>query len=353
MASRLLSSVLAGIALCLSIPLTGQDFHYSQFYNAPLRISPALTGVFGGDIRLAGNYRSQWSSVPVPYKTFSVQADRNFITRTSNTGFWSGGLALNYDRAGDSKLSWGDVNLNASYTQMLTRRFFLSVGGTAGLGQRAFRLEDLRFDSQFDPNRGEYNPELGHGEAFGNTSNVFFDLGAGINLRFQALRSDALVDRRDKRSKLDLGVGVYHLNRPDMSFTEDLKVPLQTRISPYAMATLQLGKPLDLVGAFMAQFQNPYREMVAMGGLKLHLNRNLGRQYALQLGLAYRFDEIRDAVIPHIELEFNSWQAGFSYDINTSRIKVATNRKGGPEFSVRYIIRGIRPLPEFKICPLI
>ena len=31
-----------------------QDLHYSQFYNAPLVISPALTGIFNGDQRFYG-----------------------------------------------------------------------------------------------------------------------------------------------------------------------------------------------------------------------------------------------------------------------------------------------------------
>lgn len=334
--------------------LRAQDFHYSQFYNAPLRLNPALTGVFGGDTRLSANYRSQWLSVPVKYKTFTVEADHKFIRRTDRAGFFAAGLALNHDRSGDSRLSWANVDLSGSYTRYLSRQWFLTAGIQAGFAQRSFKLDDLRFDEQFDPLPGRYNPNLPIGESFGRTSHVFFDLGTGINLRWQALQTNALVDRLDRRSQVDVGVGVFHLNRPDQSFVEDVRVPLPVRVSPYVKAVVQLGLEADAVGAFTAQFQQPYTELVGMLGLRLHLSRELGNQVAIQPGVAYRFNQnFGDAIIPTIELHFNTLHAGFSYDINISDFQIATDKRGGPEFFVRYIIKKVRPLPEFKICPLI
>jgi len=345
--------------------LQGQDFHYSQFYNAPLRLSPALTGVFGGDIRVAANYRSQWTSVPVSYKTFSVAADQKFIRRTDRMGFFAAGVALNHDRAGDSRLTWANIDLSGSYTRYLSPQLFLTAGAQAGFAQRSFQLDDLRFDEQFDPLPGRYNPNLPIGENFGNTSQVFFDLGAGLNLRWQSLQTNALVDRLLHRSQLDVGIGLFHLNRPDQSFVEDVAVPLPVRISPYIRGVVQVGLEVDVVGAFTAQFQQPYREMVGMLGARVYLDRNLGRQVALQPGIAMRFNpDLRDAIIPSIELHYNTLHVGFSYDINISDFKVATNPnntsadrsragRGGPEFYVRYVIKKVRPLPEFKICPLI
>ncbi len=48
-----------------------QDIHYSQFHNAPFNINPALTGVSRGDIRVMGNFRTQWQSVPLDYLTYT------------------------------------------------------------------------------------------------------------------------------------------------------------------------------------------------------------------------------------------------------------------------------------------
>ena len=62
-------------ALTYSSDSHAQDLHYSQFYHNPQNINPALTGVFAGDKRIIANYRSQWSSVPVDYLTFSGAYD--------------------------------------------------------------------------------------------------------------------------------------------------------------------------------------------------------------------------------------------------------------------------------------
>ena len=65
-----------------------QDIHYSQFHNAPFNINPALTGISRGDIRVMGNFRSQWRSVPVDYTTYTLAADMQFIERYYREGFF-------------------------------------------------------------------------------------------------------------------------------------------------------------------------------------------------------------------------------------------------------------------------
>lgn len=339
--------------------LSAQDIHYSQFYNAPMNINPALTGIFGGDVRFMGNYKGQWNRVPVEYRTFTAAVDSKFIRRTATKGFLSGGLAFDYDRSGDSRLSLLNLDLSGSYTRYLSQKFFATLGGMIGANQRRFKLDDLIFDEQFDPTTGQADPALGNGESFPATNNFFLDLGIGINFRLQGLDAAELVDRLEKRSKLDFGIGIFHLNRPDQSFYDNYESKLSLRFSPYAMGVLQLGRSFDLVLNATAQYQKPYTEYLGMAGIRLHLDRRLGRQLALQLGAGYRFGEFgdlkgsRDGWMPSIELFYKQWQAGFNYDINTSDFINATQRRGGPEFSLRYIIRNVRPLPYFKHCPLI
>jgi type IX secretion system PorP/SprF family membrane protein len=341
------------IFLPFSSGLFAQDIHFSQFYNAPMNLNPALTGVFGGDVRFMGNYRSQWRSVPVDYLTFTAAVDMNFIRKTYKKGFFAGGAAFNYDQAGASKLNLTSLGLSGSYVRQLSDRSFVSVGAQLAAGQRAFKIGDLRFDNQYDDTRGGYDPTLPTGEDYLNDNNLFFDLSAGVNFRLQSLKNSELVDRLDKRNRLDVGIGLFHLNRPNQSFYDEQEKSLPMRLSPYMLGTLMLGKSFDLVGSATTQFQSPYREfLVGLGG-KLHIDRKLGNQIAVQLGVGYRFNEVGDAVIPGIEISYNGWQAGFTYDINVSNFNVATNRRGGPEFSIRYIIRKVRPLPDFKICPLI
>lgn len=334
--------------------LFAQDFHYSQFFNAPLHLNPGLTGIYNGDIRYMGNYRSQWASVPVNYQTFTVAVDAKFLKKTFKQGFFSGGIEINYDQAGLSRMRLIDLNLSGSYTYTFSEHFLMTTGVTGRIGQRSFDESDLSFNEQYDPTYGQYFDWLDNGENFAKSSLFFPDLAAGINFRLQDIESTALVNRLDKRSKVDFGVGVFHLLRPDQSFIGTTKEPLPMRISPYMMGTLMLGKNFDFVLNGTAQFQTSYREILGLAGLKIHLNRNLGKQFALQLDFGYRYaNQFGDALIPGIEFFFNGWQAGFTYDINISDFNVATSKRGGPEISVRYIFRKVRPLPIFKICPLI
>ncbi|RMF04153.1 MAG: type IX secretion system membrane protein PorP/SprF, partial [Bacteroidetes bacterium] len=207
------------LGIFLSLELSGQDIHYTQFMNTPLHVNPGLTGVFSGNTRIGATYRSQWRQVPVNYRTFSAYADHKYTCGRENDGFWSSGIALNYDRAGDANLTWANLGLYGSYTQPLSERTLVTIGATLGLGQRRFDTDNLRSDSQFDEGVGIYDPGLSIGENFSRQSLIFLDMGLGANLRWQARQRHKTRTQRstDKRSHLDIGVGVHHLNRPDMS----------------------------------------------------------------------------------------------------------------------------------------
>ncbi len=335
--------------------VVAQDFHYSQFYSAPLHLNPALTGIFRGDVRLMGNYKSQWTDVPVDYKTVTLAVDKKFLkVAGENNSFFSGGMAFNYDRAGDSKMTWANLDLNASYTKAFSPKVIISGGAKAAIVQRSFDTGNLRYNNQFDEVRGSVNPDLPTGENFNNDGNLFPDFSLGVNLRLQAEQTSDLVFRNDRRSKLDLGVALHHLFAPDQSFFDDIKVPIERRLSPYAIATLQVLPAVDIRAAVTYQNQGPfYDELVATLGGQFWVKNTLGKQVSIMAGMGLRRDKIQDSYWPTFEVTYNNWQVGLNYDFNTSPFDIATENRGGLELSVRYIIRKIRPLPEFKVCPLL
>lgn len=343
--------------LMLALPnlISAQDFHYSQFYNAPLHLNPALTGIFRGDIRFMGNYKSQWTDVPVDYKTVTLAVDKKFLkVAGENNSFFSGGLAFNYDRAGDSKLTWANLDLNGSFTKAFSPKVILSVGAKAAVIQRSFDSGNLRYDNQFDEIRGIVDLNLPTGEAFDSDGNLFPDFSLGLNLRLQAEQTSELVFRNDRRSKLDFGVALHHIFAPDQAFYDDATVPLERRLSPYAIGTLQLLPAVDLRAAVTYQNQGAfYDELVATIGGQFWLKNSLSKQISLMAGMGLRRDAIQDSYWPTFEVTYNNWRVGLNYDFNTSQFDIATENRGGMELSVRYIIRKVRPLPEFKVCPLI
>lgn len=320
--------------------LNAQDLHHTQFYTSPLNTNPALTGIFNGDYRVALNYRSQWFvDDVVNYQRMSVNADMKFTPRSMNAkGFWSAGMLFNYDRAGDSKLSLAHLGLSGSYTRALNTENLVSLGILAGFGQRRFQTDDLLWASQWDGTRA--NPNLPTNEDLSNTSNAFLDLGAGINYRWQ----------KSTRTFVNLGLGVFHINQPDqVFFSQSSTERLRRRWSTGLITSFKIIEQLDVMVHGLFQRQGKYQEILYGAYARIHINQQRGKEFALLLGGSARPD---DSWTPKIAFEFRSWYAGFSYDVNNSGFREATNRRGGPEFSLIYRVTRVKPLPQFKNCPI-
>ncbi len=320
----------------------GQDIHYSMFYNGPQILNPALTGIFHGDSRVMGHYRRQWQDVPVDYLTFSGTYDMKVYTQKGHgRDFWGFGLNFNYDRAGFSKLSLSQLQLGASYSKELKENVFLTGGAQLGFSQRQFKTEDLTFDNQF--NGSIFDPSLPTLEDFTNTSIFFMDIGLGGNLRVQS---------PNRRSKLDLGLSLYHINRPSQSFFDDTEVNLPMRFAVHAIGALKVADPVDILLRGAAQFQSTYREFVPGIAARIYLDNKRGKELAFQLGVNARFNSITDAIIPTIEIHLRTLSVGVSYDVNVSQFDIATDKMGGPEIWISYRIVKVRPLGDFKTCPI-
>jgi len=293
----------------------GQDLHFSQYDKAPTNLNPALTGVFRGDMRFNGNYKSQWYAVPVSYQTFAGTAETKFINRNQPYGYFSGGIRLFYDRAGDSKLSTTDLALTGSYTRSFGPKHLVTFGVGLGMIQRAFSTEDLRFESQWDGNQV-------------------------VNYHFQI---------PEKRISIDAGVGLFHINEPDESFRQGVERVLPSRLSLYALGSFKVADKLDLGLSVMNQDQGPYNELLYGISGTYHLSRDKYEELAVRAGLSIRN---QDALIPNIMVMYKQFTAGLSYDINSSDFKITTDQRGGPELSFSYRVTKVAPPDALKICPI-
>ncbi|MEO6132865.1 MAG: type IX secretion system membrane protein PorP/SprF [Saprospiraceae bacterium] len=259
-----------------------------------------------------------------------------FRKEQSPKGFFSAGALFDYDKAGDGNLSWLNLNVMGSYTRALTKSFFVGIGGYVGGGQRSFDEQGLTWDNFWNGNE----IIIGNtGESFDQTSFFWLDLGGGVNVRLQG---------RD-RTKIDLGVGAYHLNKPGFSFYDSENIKLPVRLTYSAMGVLKLASRIDIFGNALYQDQGPYNETVLGGGLIIHISNRKAREVELHLGIA---DRLKDAIIPMVALGYDGWKAGFSYDVNTSPFKTATNKHGGPEFFVNYTFKKLWPLEQTRVCSI-
>lgn len=319
-------------------PLLAQDVHFSQFHHAPLSLNPALAGAFDEDQRFAATYRNQWFSVPVPYETISGAYDQKLFQPWLGDNWLGLGGAFTYDQAGDASLNWLQLALHGAFHWRAAEAHVLSAGLQLRFGQRALEPGQLSFADQFSDN--VFDPDLPTAELLSSTSSGYFSLGAGANWFYQP---------KDTRTRAWAGLGAAHLNQPSVSFLNDGKVELPMLFNIHALGLLELAEKWDLAVNLLGQRQGTYQEIVGMAGGRYHLSQEKGKELALQLGAGYR---LSDAVVGYMDVYYKNWRFGLSYDINTSPFIAATNRNGGPEFSLQYVISHVKPPKAFKACPV-
>ena len=345
------------LVVAFGYTLSAQDIHFSQYLNAPMNLGPGMTGIFGGDTRFTANYRNQWRQVPVPYTTFSGVVENKFYLRKQRYDrYLTGGLILNHDRQGDLRLTSMQIGIPVSYTLPLASKAnpvahnFLTVGVVPMFGQRSFGTNKFTFDAQYVDCMFDPTAAINESQFLEKNSISYFDFSGGINYRWQA---------KVYRSKIDVGAGWHHINRPNHDFwLGSDQVRLERRLALYTSMLFQVRPNVDLVGQALWQKQGAYRQVAFGGGARFHLNQQPYHEFALQVGANFR-QTYNDAIIPHVEAHYRTWTIGLSYDINLLSIDGASApitsdiRRGGPEVAVIYRLYKVKPLSKFKSCPII
>lgn len=331
------------LGVSFSTNLDAQDIHFSQFYYSPFNQNPSLIGVFAGDQRFIGNYRSQWNKVPVGYQTFSGSYDQRIqVKGVENSLIGLGGI-MNYDKAGDSKLQMINIGLGGSITHQMGENHFLSAGLLATVTQRSFDFAGLSFNHQFVDGFFGSSNSTGE-ETFAKlNSRLFFDASLGINWHYQV---------PSKRRRLDLGAALLHLNQPKVNFYENEETRLAARWNGFANFSTQIAEKFDLLVRGSFQLQKKYNENLIGLGVKYYANQGQYNELGIQLGVSMRFNKIADAIAPGFELHYQKWILGFTYDINLSDFDLATNGRGGPELAIIHKIFRVKDLKEIRNCPI-
>ncbi|MEP7169886.1 MAG: PorP/SprF family type IX secretion system membrane protein [Bacteroidota bacterium] len=316
-----------------------QDIHFSQFNRSPLNLNPANTGFFDGDFRFSGIHRNQWKSVTVPYKTYSGAFDMTTPYPNAENNLIGAGIVFNSDKAGDSEFGIFEGALSTSLIKNIggDSVHFISAGIQFGFVQESINYAKLTFDNQYTGD--VFDPNASNGETFSNNKFIYFDLSAGVNWLF----------RVNERFNLGAGAGLFHINKPKLSFMDNGTSKLNRKIAIDLKSSVGITENIFLLPALLFQNQYKYKELDFGTHVKFIAERKPGKYIALYAGLWMR---TKDAIYPSIGLDYNELNLGFSYDINTSDLKVASNSKGAYEISLTYIIKKVKPLTVHPPCPV-
>lgn len=326
------------ISVSISFVVSGQELHFSQYFNNPLIINPANTGFApDADYRIGGSYRTQFSSIGgTPYKTMSLWGDvQLFNNRFENAWVGIGGALLR-DVAGDGTLTATRAFGSAAYHQLLGYNGLLSMGFNIGFVNKRLDISKLNFNSQW--NGSFFDISIPSGEPFMFNSTSYFDLQAGINYAY--FPTDDLY--------FNLGFSARNINRPSESFFSpgigDQRVPNHFTLfvnASYKLNNLWIVNPNLYVNKINNQTQ------VVMG---MNAQRNLSGDGLTQMivGLYYRF---KDAAIPMVGYQLNDYKITFSYDATVSSLSAANQTRGAYEISL--VKTGVFSTGKSVKCPTV
>jgi type IX secretion system PorP/SprF family membrane protein len=341
--------LLAAIMLAaVSTSASGQDIHFSQFFNCPYNLNPGLTGQFNGAYRFVGNQRTQWRSVTVPYSTFGLGADAGklelpdgILNKKDGIEYATDlniGISFFHDKTGDSQLTSNQINLLIGKDIPVGNDNHSVVSGALAIGYTGMNIDynALQYDNQW--NGFVYDPGISSDEIFARDSRGYMNLNAGLIYRKSKSREEEFIG----------GIAVYNINQPRQSFFNDGYVKLDTRLNLHGSYRFEVNRDWLVEPMLMASFQGTYNAL-NFGGLAYYITDK--RSYAWKAIYAGVLGRASDAGYVVAGMHYNEWNVGLSYDINTSNLKPASNGRGGFEIAVIYIIPPAPKPRKIKVCP--
>ncbi|HEY4965523.1 MAG TPA: PorP/SprF family type IX secretion system membrane protein [Puia sp.] len=329
----------------LTNAVSAQDPSFSQFFASPLTLNPALTGKFNGDLRAAGNYRNQWPDVNRAYITSTVSVDLPILQgMLPEDDRWGIGMMAMTDKTANGILNSNYFALSTAYHKAVDENGMhqISVGfqGTYANkildGPRLHFLDGLQIDGTWLPSATEpVNLQV--------VTTSYFDMNAGVLYNGSLNGTNAVY----------FGASMYHLNQPKESFLGVDNITVPTRLTLHAGGYF----PSESSGqtwyvSALYNKQTTASELVFGGALELSASTDETKPVNVYIGAWTRLNNVSDALIPYVGLDYGSFNLGLTYDVNISDFKVATQTRGGMEISLVYIFKQTDGSAKEKVqCP--
>lgn len=316
-----LRSLIFFLGCCISS--AAQDLNFSQFHELPLLRNPALAGIYTGDFRATSAFRSQWGSVTVPYTSQALSLEmKTGISETSND-FFSAGIQFTRDKSGDSKFGKTQILPMLAFHKSLggERDSYLTLAFMGGIVQQRFDPSQLRFDDEFQ--NGVYTPNT-TSQIFTRTHLNYID--AAVGLSFSSETGEGI--------KYYIGGALFHFTKPKVAFYQKDEIVLNQKWIVNGGFSLPISESENFIMYIDYFKQGRYSQ--GQGGM-LYKNELWSdgetNGVALTGGVLMRWN---DAVIPVIRMDYNKIGVGLSYDANFSKLKVASQARGGFELTLSY-----------------
>ena len=315
---------------CFSAILSfSQDFHFSQYWGAPLQLNPALTGLFKQNIRVNASYRNQWIQLN-SFTTYAVSVDANIFRDKLNGNFIGVGLAFYQELENEATFKNTGINFSFAYNKLFGNKklkHHVSFGFNTMYAMREANLRDVVYGNLYEKGA---NYDLINLDSY--AQKTFVDAGLGLNY---------LLNIQDQHL-MSIGFSLNNILEKRKDYGSYKDAILYRKYSLNLSAEILLQKQIALIPLLLFQNQGPHTELEFGAYAKYILSQR--NNTSLYLGLQYRMAAYEngtlgsDAVILGLRAEVQDFDIGFSYDFTVSRLSESVILLGGPELYLSYAI---------------
>jgi len=314
------------LGMMITVVLSAQDPHFSQFSSSPLTLNPAFTGKFFGAYRVSGNYRNQWPTLNNAFTTTTASVDFQVLkNKIISSDTWGVGVMGYSDNSANGAIKFNYASFSTAYHKGLDEDGMHQIGAgfQVTYANTIVNTSLLTFEDQ-----------LTTAGFTGITSEVFSS--NTLNSNYIDVNAGLLYNgSTNDQNNFYFGLSMYHINRPKQQFV-GAEYFLTPRTNFHAGGYFAIGQTTTMHLSALQMFQGGFSETMVGGAIQLNTNPNEIKSTSLYIGTWMRFN---DAIIPYLGLEFGDYRLGASYDYNTSLIRTATQNRGGIEISLIYIRR--------------
>ena len=301
------------LSLFISELAISQDPFFSQYYESPMSLNPALIGNgLVKDARISMITRNQWwGGNSQPYLTNTVSFEKRIGEKNLGEDQFVMGLMLLNERSNGGVLS------NTYFTGGLNYRNSLDAEGksvlsgaiSASYSNRMLDLSQATFQSQFGSfgfiqSASNYDPI-----SSSSLNNKYFDVNIGLSYEHKSNKMD-----------YEIGSALFHASRPKEGVLNNTEYKMDPRV--VFTSTLNWRPSITGEWSLSGNYQIQSQKQLLTMGVTYAVCVTDNTTHKAILGLYNRFNE---SVYPYIGIQSNDLKFGVSYDIITGAAKTSLN----------------------------
>jgi type IX secretion system PorP/SprF family membrane protein len=303
------------LLIASGITVRAQDPHFSQFYAAPLVLSPSFAGSTNGS-RAILNFRDQWPAIPGAYVTYAASFDHFIPSLGSGVG-----VLFSQDRAGSGHLRSTNIGVQYTYQFRLGTKWQFRPAIHFYRSNRDINFQDLVFNDQMSLS----GTQPGSVEIPPLRKVSYTDFAASI---------------MGYTKNYWVGLTIDHLTEPNQSLIDGIseipkKYSLFGGYKYYLNGRTSSSSEESVTGTLHFRSQGKY-DQLDIGGYWTRTPLVLGFWYrGIPMFKSYKRGYMNnDAFVLLVGYQWENIKVGYSYDITISRL--VANTWGSHEISLIY-----------------